>query len=162
MVIFFGWMPKMYIFLAAQTKQILFELAPAVQVIKKLKMDHLWVSMLYPTPCCNCYRMCLKKAKKRACQFLKFWIHVLVREINILLKFHVKIKFWSKVTVHEIRGTNFGTPCNVSFARSLVTSRNSWPCCCNRLIKAAAANSMASSLCPHTLRTEKNLRTSSL
>ena len=29
------------------------ELAPAHQVIKKLKMDHLWVYTLYPTGCRN-------------------------------------------------------------------------------------------------------------
>ena len=33
------------------------ELAPAHQVIKKLKMDHLWVYTPYPTPCRNGYRM---------------------------------------------------------------------------------------------------------
>ena len=32
------------------------ELAPAHQVIKKLKMDHLWVYTLYPTGCRNGYR----------------------------------------------------------------------------------------------------------
>ena len=32
------------------------ELPPAHQVIKKLKMDHLWVYTLYPTPCRNGYR----------------------------------------------------------------------------------------------------------
>ena len=48
-----------------------------------------------------------KNKAKRVCQLLKFWIHVLDREIYIFWKFHVKIKFWSKVIVHEIRGTNF-------------------------------------------------------
>ena len=33
------------------------ELAPAHQVIKKLKMDHLWVYTLYPTSCRKGYRM---------------------------------------------------------------------------------------------------------
>ena len=33
------------------------ELDPAHQVIKKLKMDHLWVYTLYPTSCRNGYRM---------------------------------------------------------------------------------------------------------
>ena len=47
------------------------------------------------------------KKTKRACQLLKFWIHVLDREIIIFEKFHVKIKFRSKVIVHEIRGMNF-------------------------------------------------------
>ena len=32
-------------------------LAPAHQVIKKLKMDHLWVYTLYPTSCRKGYRM---------------------------------------------------------------------------------------------------------
>ena len=32
------------------------ELAPAHQVIKKLKMDHLWVYTLYPNGCRNGYR----------------------------------------------------------------------------------------------------------
>ena len=49
---------------------------------------------------------CVKKTK-RACHLLKFWIHVLNREINIFYKFHVTIKFWSKFMAHEIRGTNF-------------------------------------------------------
>ena len=33
------------------------ELDPAYQVIKKLKMDHLWVYMLYRTSCRNGYRI---------------------------------------------------------------------------------------------------------
>ena len=33
------------------------ELDPAHQVIKKVKMDHLWVYTLYPTSCRNGYRM---------------------------------------------------------------------------------------------------------
>ena len=33
------------------------ELAPAHLVIKKFKMDHLWVYTLYPTSCRNGYRM---------------------------------------------------------------------------------------------------------
>ena len=33
------------------------EMVPAHQVIKKLKMDHLWLYTLYPTPCRNGYRM---------------------------------------------------------------------------------------------------------
>ena len=32
-------------------------LAPVQQVIKMLKMDHLWVYTLYPTSCRNGYRM---------------------------------------------------------------------------------------------------------
>ena len=47
------------------------------------------------------------KIAKRVCQLLKFWIHVLDREIYILWKFHVNINFWPEVVVHEIRGTNF-------------------------------------------------------
>ena len=33
------------------------EVAPAYQVIKKLKKDNLWLYTLYPIPCRNCYRM---------------------------------------------------------------------------------------------------------
>ena len=33
------------------------ELDPAHQVIKELKMDHLWVYTLYPTSCRHGYRM---------------------------------------------------------------------------------------------------------
>ena len=54
------WMHAQYIyFLAAQNKQIMFGggLAPAHQVIKKLKMDHLWVYTLYPNSCRSGYRM---------------------------------------------------------------------------------------------------------
>ena len=32
-------------------------LVPAHQVIKKFKMDHLWVYTLYPPSCTNSYRM---------------------------------------------------------------------------------------------------------
>ena len=44
-----------------------------------------------------------------------FYNHVLDIAINIFLKFHVKIKFWSKVIVHEIRGTNFWDTLYISF-----------------------------------------------
>ena len=53
-------------------------MAPAHQVIKKLKMDHLWVYTLYPTSSRN---EC--DEKKGACQLLKFGIRVLDRPINI-------------------------------------------------------------------------------
>ena len=56
MIIFFDECPK-YIFfqLPNLNKYCLeVEMAPAQQVIKKLKMDHLWVY----TPCHNGYRMC--------------------------------------------------------------------------------------------------------
>ena len=33
------------------------EVAPAYQVIKSLKIDYMWLYMLYPTPCLNGYRM---------------------------------------------------------------------------------------------------------
>ena len=42
-----------------------------------------------------------------------------------------------------------------AFARSLVSSRNSWPCCCNRFIKIAAANSIIASLYDHILWAQK-------
>ena len=35
---------------------------------------------------------------------------------------------------------------NVTFDRSLFSSRNLWPCCCNCLIKTAAPNSIGASL----------------
>ena len=50
-----------------------------------------------------------KKAKK-ACRLLNFWTHVPDKAMNIFEKFHVKIKFWSKVLANEIRETKFGTP----------------------------------------------------
>ena len=86
MIIFFVWMPKIYFFqLPKLNKYCLgIELDPAHQVIKKLKMDHLWVYTLYPTSCRNGATECDKKKKiKRAYQLLKFWIHVLEREIYI-------------------------------------------------------------------------------
>ena len=51
MIIFFGWMPIISFFqLSKPNKYCLgVELAPAHQVIKKLKMDHMWVYTLYPT-----------------------------------------------------------------------------------------------------------------
>ena len=59
MIIFFVLMPKIYFFqLPKLNKYCLgIELDPAHQVIKKLKMDHLWVNTLYPTSCRNGYRM---------------------------------------------------------------------------------------------------------
>ena len=50
---------------------------------------------------------------------------------------------------------------NVSFARSLVSSRNSWLCCCNRSIKIAAANLIAASLYDHILWEQKKNPTAS-
>ena len=47
------------------------------------------------------------KQNKKGVPVTEIWIHVLDREINIFYKFHVKIMFWSKALVHEIRGTNF-------------------------------------------------------
>ena len=46
------------------------ELDPAHQVIKKLKMDHLWLYTLYPNSCRKGYKN--DKKTKRACQLLKF------------------------------------------------------------------------------------------
>ena len=59
MIIFFGWMPKIYFFQLPKLNKycLRVELALAHGVIEKLKMDHLWVYKLYPTSCCNGYRM---------------------------------------------------------------------------------------------------------
>ena len=59
MIIFFGWMPKIYFFQLPKLNKYWLgvELALPRQVIKKLKMDHLWVYTLYPTSCRNGYRM---------------------------------------------------------------------------------------------------------
>ena len=59
MIIVFGLMPKISFSQLPKLKKILFgvELALAHQVIKKLKMDHLWIDKLYPTTCRNGYRM---------------------------------------------------------------------------------------------------------
>ena len=66
MIIFFGWMPKIYFFQLPKLNKFCLgvELDPAHQVIKKLKMDHLWVYTLYPTSCRNGDRMWQKKNKK--------------------------------------------------------------------------------------------------
>ena len=58
MIIFLRWMPKIFFFqLPKVNKHSLgVELARAQQVIKKLKMDRLWVYTLGPTPCCYGYR----------------------------------------------------------------------------------------------------------
>ena len=58
MIIFLRWMPKIFFFQLPKVNKYSLgvELAPAQQVIKKLKMDHLWVYTLCPTPCCNGYR----------------------------------------------------------------------------------------------------------
>ena len=52
-------MPKIYFFQLPKLNKYCLgvELDPAHQVIKKLKMDHLWVYTLYPTSCRNGYRM---------------------------------------------------------------------------------------------------------
>ena len=59
MIIFFGWMPKIYFFQLPKLNKFCLgvELDPAHQVIKKLKMDHLWVYTLYPNSYRNGYRM---------------------------------------------------------------------------------------------------------
>ena len=59
MIIFFGWMPKIYFFQLPKLNKYCLgvELALAHQVIEKLKMDHLWVSTLGPTSCGNGYKM---------------------------------------------------------------------------------------------------------
>ena len=65
-------MPKISFSQLPKLKKILFgvELALAHQVIKKLKMDHLWVDELYPLHAATATE-CDKKTK-RACQLLKF------------------------------------------------------------------------------------------
>ena len=72
-------------------------LAPAHQVIKKLRMDHVWVYTLYFTSCCNAIE-CDKKSKS-ACQLLKFWMHVLGREINIFTENLFLVSKLKKVTI---------------------------------------------------------------
>ena len=59
MIIFFGWMPEIIFFQLPKLNKYCLgvELAPAHQAIKKLKMNHLWVYMLYPTSSRNCYTM---------------------------------------------------------------------------------------------------------
>ena len=55
-IIFFGWTTKIYFFQLLNLKKYYWAV-PAHQVIKKLKMVHLWLYTLYPTPCRNGYRM---------------------------------------------------------------------------------------------------------
>ena len=59
MIIFFGGMPKVHLFQLPKLNKFCLgvELDPAHQVIKNLKMDHLWVNTLYSTSCGNGYRM---------------------------------------------------------------------------------------------------------
>ena len=68
MIIFFGWMPKIYFFQLPKLNKFCLgvELDPAHQVIKKLKMDHLWVYTLYPTSCRNGYRILVTEQKGHA------------------------------------------------------------------------------------------------
>ena len=47
---------------------------------------------------------------------------------------------------------------DVSFARSIVSSRNSRSCFCNRLLKTAAANSLVASLYVHILWAQKSIQ----
>ena len=77
-------MPKVYFFQLPKLNKYCLEveLDPAHQVIKKLKMDHICGSTrcipLHAATATEC-----DKKTKRACQLLKFRIHVLDREINI-------------------------------------------------------------------------------
>ena len=59
MIIFFGRMSKIFFFQLPKLNKFCLgvELDPAHQVIKKLKIDHLWAYMLYPTSRRNCCRM---------------------------------------------------------------------------------------------------------
>ena len=58
----------------------------------------------------------IRKKRGPAPYWTSEYNHVLNRAINIFEKFHVKIKFWSKVnTEHEIRGTNFWDTLYISF-----------------------------------------------
>ena len=59
MIIFFGLMRKIYFFQLPKLKKFCLgvQLDPAHQVIRKLKMDHLWVYTLYPNSCRKGYRM---------------------------------------------------------------------------------------------------------
>ena len=59
MIIFFGWIPKIYFFQLPKLNKFCLgvELDPAHQVIKKLNMDHLWVYTLYSNSFLNGYRM---------------------------------------------------------------------------------------------------------
>ena len=102
---FFGSMPKIFIlnyivFIFIIT--ILFlgvEVAPAYhEVIKKLKMNHLWLYTLH-----DISHSMPQRLQNEACRLLQSWIHVPEREINIFWKFRVKIKFWSKISAYEIR-----------------------------------------------------------
>ena len=45
--------------------------------------------------------------QRRACRIFSLRMHVLDKAINIFKKFHVEVKFRSKVMSHVIRGTNF-------------------------------------------------------
>ena len=66
---------------------------------------------------------------------------------------------WIKINTRR----NLAEFYKVSFARSLVSTGNSRPCCCNRLKKAAAANSIAASLYVNILWAQKKIpRASSL
>ena len=113
MIIFFGWMPKIYFFQLPKLNKICLgvELDPAHQVIKKLKMDPNAVFHFMPQRLQDVIKK-KNKQTKRACQSLKFWVHALDREINIFKKFHIKIKFWSKVIeCMKSEERTFGTPC---------------------------------------------------
>ena len=59
MIIFFECMPKIYFFQLPKLNKFCggVELDSAHQVIKKLKLNHLWVYTLYPNSCRNGYRM---------------------------------------------------------------------------------------------------------
>ena len=62
------------------------------------------------------------------------------------------LKFlWIKIHTRK----NLAKFYKVSYDRSLVSSRNSWPRCCIRFKKTAAANSIAASLYVHILWAQK-------
>ena len=81
------------------------ELAPAHQVIKKLRKAHLWVYTRNLAPHAAMAAECDKK-KGYDVHWNSEYMYF-DREINFFKKFHVKIKLWLKVIVHKIRGRNF-------------------------------------------------------
>ena len=83
-------------------------MASAYVAIKKLlKNEYLGLYMLHDlSHSMPPLLQSVKKKTKGVCRLLNFRIHVPDRAIRVFSKFHVKIKFLSKVVAHEIRGTN--------------------------------------------------------
>ena len=96
---------------------------------------------------------------KRSCLSLRRVSEGLSTEAEGLAGLHPP-RWWNHLCdgIKMMTRRNLAEFYNIFYARSLVSSRNSWPCCCNRLIKTAAANSIAASIYVHIIWAQKKFQ----